>query len=49
MGAQIAITDSGTTVFYDLLDEDSDKIKARIERILTGYIVDRKVVEYSRR
>jgi hypothetical protein len=36
-------TDSGS-IFYDVLPEDVDKVTAKIERLMSGFIVDRKEV-----
>jgi hypothetical protein len=44
MSALITITHDGSSIMFDVLEDDAPKIIAKIERMMSGYIVARKVV-----
>jgi hypothetical protein len=44
MSALITITHDGSSIMFDVLEDDAPKIIAKIERMMSGYIVARTVV-----
>jgi hypothetical protein len=44
MSALVTVTYGGGSIMFDVMDQDAEKVIAKIERLMSGYIVERSEV-----